>query len=126
MIKRRILVLGTTAFLLSLLFLLSGCYPAPSGASPTPGQSTGFDWTFVVLIVVIIVVFYFLMIRPQSNRRKEQQKLMSELKPGDQVMTTGGIYGEIESLDQDSIVLKIESGAKIRVARQSIAGKRTM
>ncbi len=126
MTKSKIITWGLVVWLLTSLLLIGGCALVPGGASPTPGapSSTGFDWTFLVFIVVIIIIFYFFMIRPQSNRRKQQQKLMAELKPGDQVITTSGIYGEIESLDQDSVVLKIESGGRIRIARQTIAGKR--
>jgi len=69
-------------------------------------------------------VFYFLIIRPQRKQQKKHQELMIELKRGDKVVTTGGIYGVIESLSDDSIVLKIESGATIRVARNSVSGKR--
>lgn len=126
MTKNKKLVWVLLAVLLAVPLLFSGCYPAPTGASPTPGQPAtgGFDWTYIIFIVVIIAAFYFFMIRPQGNRRKQQQKLMEDLKPGDQVITTAGIYGEIESVDQDSIVLRIEGGGKIRVAKQAIAGKR--
>ena len=49
---------------------------------------------------------------------------MQELKRGDKVVTTGGIFGVVESLSDDSVVLKVESGATIRIARSSIAGQR--
>jgi preprotein translocase subunit YajC len=125
LIKSKVLAWGLLVWLITALMFVGGCAQLSNEASPAPGtSSTGFDWTFLIIILVIIVIFYFFMIRPQSNRRKQQQKLLDELKSGDQVITTSGIYGEIESLDQDSIVLKIESGAKIRFARQSIAGKR--
>jgi preprotein translocase subunit YajC len=110
------------AGLLVALPLLSGCV-APAASGDTQ-QSSGFDWTYIVFFVLIIAAFYFLMIRPQRNRQNQQKKLLSELKSGDQVITIAGIYGEIESLDEESIVLKMESGAKIRVTRSSVAGKR--
>jgi preprotein translocase subunit YajC len=110
------------AGLLAGLSLISGCAPAPAAGSTS--SSSGFDWTFLIFIVVIFAVFYFLMIRPQRNRQKQQQHLLSDLKPGDQVITSAGIYGEIESMDEMSVVLKIESGGKIRVAKPSIVGKR--
>ena len=110
------------AFLLAVSLTVSGCIPTASGGNQ---PSTGFDWSFVIIIVIFGAAIYFLMIRPQRNQQKRQQKLMSELTPGDRVITVGGIYGEIESLDDNSVVLKVESGAKIRVARASIAGKRS-
>jgi preprotein translocase subunit YajC len=64
------------------------------------------------------------MIRPQRKRQKEQQKMMSELQKGDDVITTAGIYGRIESIDDSSIVIKLESGGTMRVVRNAVSGKR--
>ena len=77
----------------------------------------------IAFLVVIFVLFYFFMIRPQRRRQKEHEQLLSDLKSGDRVITTGGIYGQVESVGPDSIVLKVESGAAIRVAKSSIVGK---
>lgn len=106
--------------LLAGLLLIGGC--AVPATTEQPQAAAGFDWTFLIFLVVIIAVFYFLMIRPQRTRQNQQRKMLNELKPGDRIVTLGGIYGEIESLSEGSVVLKIESGAKIRVSRQSIAG----
>jgi preprotein translocase subunit YajC len=122
MTKSKTLVLGLLAALLVALLFISSCAQT---ASEGTSASTTFEWIYYVIIVVVIIgVFYLFMIRPQANQRKQQQKLMSELNPGDQVIGAGGIYGEIESVDADTVVLKVESGAKIRVAKQSIAVKR--
>ena len=80
-------------------------------------------WPIVVFLVLIFVLFYFLMIRPQRRRQKEHEEMARQLRRGDKVITTGGIYGQIESVSGDSVVLRIESGATMRVARGSIAGK---
>ncbi len=77
----------------------------------------------IVFLVVIFVLFYFFMIRPQRRRQKEHLELLNQLQNGDRVVTTGGIYGVVESVSQDSIVLKVESGATMRVAKSSIVGK---
>ncbi len=107
-----------TGMLLTLLAVLGGCVP-PEGA-----EEGGFDWTLVIFIVLLIAIFYFLIIRPQRRQQKRHQELMQELKRGDKVITTGGIYGIVDSLSDDSVVLKVESGGTIRVARNSIAGQR--
>jgi len=78
----------------------------------------------IIFLVLIFVMMYFLMVRPQRKRQKEQQQLLSELKRGDKIITASGIYGIIESLSEDSAVIKVESGATMRIARTSIAGKR--
>jgi preprotein translocase subunit YajC len=115
MIKRIFL----TGLMASVLAFLAGCVPPEGG-----GEQGGFDWTLIVFIVLLFGVFYFLIIRPQRRQQKRHQELMQELKRGDKVMTNGGIYGVVETLSDESVVLKVESGATIRVARTSIAGKR--
>jgi len=103
--------------LVTLLAFIGGCMP------PEEGEG-GFDWTIIIFLLLIFGVFYFLIIRPQRRRQKQHDELMQELKRGDKVITTGGIYGVVESLSDESVVLKIESGATIRVARGSVAGRR--
>ena len=77
----------------------------------------------IIFLVVIFVMFYFFMIRPQRKRQKEHEELLGHLRGGDRVITAGGIYGQIESVSEDSVVLKVESGATLRVAKASIVGK---
>ena len=74
----------------------------------------------IIFLVVIFGLFYLVMIRPQRRRQKEHEQLMQDLQKGDNVMTAGGIYGRIESLSEDSVVIKVESGTTLRVARGSV------
>ncbi len=108
------------ALILGLLVSISACtQPA------TPGEQESSILPTIIFVVAIFVVFYFLMVRPQRKRQKEHGKLVQDLKKGDRVITAGGIYGAIESLDQDTVVLKVESGL-IRVAKASIIGRREL
>ncbi|MEA3442227.1 MAG: preprotein translocase subunit YajC [Chloroflexota bacterium] len=77
----------------------------------------------ILFLVLIFAAMYFLMIKPQRKKQKDFQDLMSMLKKGDKVITAGGIYGQIENLGEDTVVLKVDSGATIKVARGSITGK---
>ncbi len=104
--------------LVTLLAFVGGCAQQPEQ------QQGGFDYTIIIFLVLIFAVFYFLMIRPQRKRQKEHEQMTQQLKRGDRVITAGGIYGQIESISEDSMVLKVESGATIRVARGSVAGVR--
>jgi len=106
--------------LIALVALLGGCLPQQA---PAGGAKQGFDWSLIVFLVLIFVVFYFLMIRPQRKRQKEAQTMLQQLQKGDRVVTAGGIYGEIESMDETTIVIKVESGATIRVAKSSVMGR---
>ena len=77
----------------------------------------------IVFLAAIFAMFYFFMIRPQRRKQKEHEELIGQLRGGERVITAGGIYGYVESVSHDSVVLKVESGAMIRVAKGSIAGK---
>jgi len=77
----------------------------------------------VGFLVLMFVGFYFLLIRPQRKRQQDQAKMASELKVGDRIITWSGIYGEIISADEDTIVIKVESGATLRMARMAAAQK---
>ena len=74
----------------------------------------------LIFLVVIFAMFYFVMIRPQRKRQKEQQEMMANLQKGDRVLTIGGIYGVIDSISEDSLVIKVEGGTTIRVARNAV------
>jgi preprotein translocase subunit YajC len=77
----------------------------------------------IVFLVVIGLLFYFFMIRPQRKRQREHEELVGQLRGGDRVITAGGIYGQVDSVSEDSVILKVESGATIRVAKSSIVSK---
>ena len=121
MVKKRMENLVLVAVLLITLVFVGGCY-LPEGEEPAGGL--GGDWTFVIFMVLLFGIFYFLFIRPQRKRQKEHQQLVGELKRGDKVVTAGGIYGVIETVSEDSVVIKVESGTTLRVARNSVALKR--
>jgi preprotein translocase subunit YajC len=80
-------------------------------------------WGMLIFLVAIFAVMYFLMIRPRQKQQKEHEAMMQELRPGDRVIIAGGIYGQIESLGEETAILRIESGATMKVARSSILGK---
>jgi preprotein translocase subunit YajC len=108
--------------LVALLAVTVGCVAAPA---PGANGSSNMDWIQTAIFAVLIIgVFYFMMIRPQRKRQKDHEHLMSALQRGAKVITAGGIFGEIESLSEDSVVIKVESGATIRVARSSVLGIR--
>ena len=80
-------------------------------------------WGMIIFLAVIFAIMYFLMIRPRQKQQKQHEAMMQELRAGDRVIIAGGIYGQIESLGEDTVILKIESGATMKVARNSILGK---
>ncbi len=113
---KSVLVIG---LLIAVMAFIGGCIPAAEGE-----EGTGSIWPMIIFLVVIFALFYFVMIRPQRKRQKQHEELMQGLQKGDKVMTAGGIYGTIESLSDDNVVIKVESGATLRVARGSVVLRR--
>jgi preprotein translocase subunit YajC len=73
------------------------------------------------MMVVIFGVFYALLILPQQRRQKKWQAMLSQIKPGDKVVTSGGLTGAIMSVKDDAVVLRVPpDNLKIEVARSSI------
>lgn len=75
----------------------------------------------LVIFALIILIFYFMIIRPQQRRAKERQMMLSNLKRGDRVITSGGIYGTIVGLEENTVTLQIADNVKIKVERGAIA-----
>jgi len=70
--------------------------------------------------VLFMIMIYFLMVRPLQQREKKHDIMVNELEVGDTVITAGGIYGTVDKIDEDSVVLKVESGATIRVTKGGV------
>jgi len=90
------------------------------------GQETGGGGYFtIVWFGLIFVLMYLLLIRPQRKKQKEHQNLLSELKKGDKVVTSGGMFGVIFAIDEDRgrVVLKIGGDVKMEFLKSSIAAK---
>ena len=83
-------------------------------------QPQGNLYSMLLPMVLIIVVFYFFMIRPQMKRQKELQKFRSALQKGDKVVTTGGLYGKIEEIKDNIIVLEIAPNVKVKVDKSVV------
>jgi len=70
--------------------------------------------------ILIAAIFYFLLIRPQNKQMKETQKMLSELKTGDKVLTRGGMIGVIKAVREAEIDLEISKGVKVTFARSAV------
>ena len=81
------------------------------------------NYGMIIFLVAIFAIMYFLMIRPRQKQQKQHEEMMEELRPGDRVIIAGGIYGQIDSLSEETAIVRIESGATMKVARNSILGK---
>jgi preprotein translocase subunit YajC len=88
---------------------------ATSAATPSSG-----NWSSLVVLALIFVVFYFFMIRPQNKKQKEIQKARAALKSGDRVVTSGGIFGKIREVKDDSFIIEISDNVRIRVEKSAV------
>ena len=72
-------------------------------------------------IIFIFAIFYFLLIRPQQKKQKEHERVLSELKKNDEVVTNGGIHGTVMNVKDVTLTLKIDDNVKIEINKSAIA-----
>jgi preprotein translocase subunit YajC len=90
-------------------------------APPQSGQGGGEIYSTLIMFGAIIAIFYFMIIRPQQKRQKEREKLLSAIKKGDKIVTSGGIHGEIVGIDEKTVLVEIADKVKVKLERGSIA-----
>jgi preprotein translocase subunit YajC len=90
---------------------------APAAASPAGSPLGGF-----IPLILIFAVFYFLLIRPQQKKEKERKQMINELKKGDNVITTGGMYGTVVNIRPNTVDLKIDDNVKVQVSKSAVSG----
>ena len=93
------------------MLTLAGIYQGIAGGGIGP----------IVMMVAIFAIFYFLLIMPQQRRQKKWAEMLKQIKPGDKVVTSGGLTGVIMSAKDDTIVLRVPpDNLKLEVARSSV------
>jgi preprotein translocase subunit YajC len=97
----------------------------PALLAQAPGQPNSLFANPLFVLIPIMAIFYFLMIMPAQRRQKKVAEMLKELKNGDKVITTGGIYGTIVGLEDDSVQLRIAEQVKMKISRSAIAGLQT-
>ena len=93
----------------SILFIIA---QAPQGGASSLNM--------LLMMGLMILVFYFFMIRPQMKRQKELNKFRSELQKGDKIVTTGGLYGKIEEIKDNIIILEVAPNVKLKVDKSVV------
>ena len=85
-----------------------------------PAAQAGSQWSMWIMLALIFVVMWFFMIRPQRKQQKELQNFRDSLAKGDKVVTIGGIYGTVVEVKDESVLMEIDNGVKIRVSKQAL------
>jgi len=75
----------------------------------------------LIMFGMIFAVMYFFMIRPQIKKQKQEREYRSTLKQGDSVITIGGIYGKITDVKEDSFVIEVHGGTKLKVSKTAVS-----
>ncbi len=91
-----------------------------AATTETTGSATG-SITYWVIMILIVVVFWFLLIRPQRKQQKEQEAMLNALKPGDSIMTTGGFYGVVLDIVEDTVIVEFGNNKNCRIPMNKAA-----
>jgi preprotein translocase subunit YajC len=111
---------------------VSGCATAATvtvganGSTTTPASTGSSASSYIILLVFIVVIFgfmYFFTIRPQRKKQQETLKMLQALQKGEKIITNAGIYGTIDTVYEDSFLIKTDSGSTMRVAKWAVVGK---
>ncbi|MSR82671.1 MAG: preprotein translocase subunit YajC [Candidatus Latescibacteria bacterium] len=91
------------------------------GGLPTEGGGGGSAILGMLPFILMFLVLYLLILRPQIKKQKTHQKMIDELKKGDQVVTSGGIHGVVANIKDDVVVLKIADNVKVDLSRSAVS-----
>lgn len=81
------------------------------------------SFSFALPLVLMFGIMYFLLFLPMQRQKKQTQKMLTELKSGDNVVTTGGIVGTVTALDKDTLVIRVKpDNLKLQITRASVSG----
>ncbi|MES1202061.1 MAG: preprotein translocase subunit YajC [Pseudomonadota bacterium] len=107
------------------MFFITDAYAqAAGGAAGGPDTTMAFI-VQVAPLALIFIVFYFLMIRPQQRRMKAHQEMITALKRGDVIVTSGGLIGKVKSVQDDEVRVELAPNVEVRVVRSTISEVRS-
>jgi preprotein translocase subunit YajC len=95
-------------------------YAMGSTGTGAGGAGGGMGNLGIIFPILIIAIFYFLIIRPQQAKAKQHKTFMANLKKGDTVVTSGGLYGKITGITDDAITMEIAEKVRIKVAKSAV------
>ena len=98
------------------MFITDAIAAAETATAVTPSPVAG----LLTQLVLVFCIFYFILIRPQQKKMKEHENVLKAIKPKDEVLTGGGIYGKVVSVKEDILTVEIAKGVEIKVLRSTI------
>jgi len=101
--------------------IMSGFLMSLQAGQPARPQGGVGMFTALLPFLLVFVIFYLLIVMPQRKRQKKHQMMVEQLKPGDRVITSGGIYGTVMGVQPDRIELKVAANVKIDITKSAVA-----
>lgn len=89
------------------------------------GEGAGGGLGAFLPLILMFAIFYFLLIRPQQKKAKQHKQLLSALKKGDRVVTSGGLHGVVTGITEDVVTVEIAPKVRVKISRPSISGVAT-
>jgi preprotein translocase subunit YajC len=86
------------------------------------GAAGGSPLSMLLPFVLIFGVFYFIVIMPAKKQQKKKDAMIAALKKGDRIVTSGGIFGTVATVEDDALLLKVAENTKIRISKSAVAG----
>ena len=92
---------------------------AYAAASP-PGGGAQSMLPTIVMVAAMLAIFYFLLLRPQQKQKQERERMLSSIKKGDRVVTSGGLHGTVTGLNEHTVTLRVDNQVKLEFDRSAI------
>jgi preprotein translocase subunit YajC len=99
---------------------LMNLFETTAHAASATGPVGDAGWINLVMLGGFVLIFYFLLIRPQNKRRKEHEQLVTALSKGDEVVTAGGIVGQITKVEDDFVKVQINDQVEMRIQKSAV------
>lgn len=90
------------------------------GSNPAGGQGGGGNYMSLIFIGAVFAIFYFILIRPQQKRAKQHKEFLENLKKGDKIITSGGLYGTITGISDDSVTIEIAEKVRVKIDKGTV------
>jgi preprotein translocase subunit YajC len=91
------------------------------GQGGTGGAQGAGGFASFIPLILMFVIFYFLLIRPQQKKSKEHRQMIGNLKKGDRIITSGGIYGRITAVGESTLTVEISDKVRVKVGRSNVS-----
>ncbi len=105
----------TTLLIFSIVLFAFDCFAQATTGAPAQPSFTEVLGRMMPMFIIVFFIFYFMVLKPQQAKLKAQQELINSLKKGDQVVTSGGLFGRVAGTEKDHILVEFAPNVRVRV-----------